>query len=213
MSGGIQESSKNIFITGIGTDVGKTLASAIVVEALKADYFKPIQAGDLEFSDTHKVKKLVSNPQSKFYDNSYALKTPMSPHAAAAIDDIHIELDAIKLPVTNNNLVIEGAGGLLVPVNDKETILDIIQPEYKVIVVSRHYLGSINHTLMTIRILKEQGFDVSIIFNGDEHKTSEDIIKKMTNVAVIGRIADEPYFDTRVVQEYAELFRESLMNL
>lgn len=204
---------KKIFITGIGTDVGKTIASAIVVEALQADYFKPVQAGDLENSDTDKVKRLVSNSTSKFHNNSYALHTPMSPHAAAAIDDVTITTESIQLPKTDNHIVIEGAGGLLVPLNDNDTILDLIASDYKVVVVSRHYLGSINHTLMTIEILKKKGFDPVIIFSGDEHKTTEDIIKKMTGVSIIGRIDNEPYFDKMVVQEYAELFREELNKL
>ncbi|TSE10119.1 dethiobiotin synthase [Aquimarina algiphila] len=204
---------KKIFITGISTEVGKTIASAIVVEALQADYFKPIQAGDLEFSDTDKVRTLVSNSISKFHKNSYALKTPMSPHAAAEIDNIVIDLDKIKPPNVNNDLVIEGAGGLLVPLNDTKTILDIIKPDYKVIVVSRHYLGSINHTLLTIQVLKEKGYNVSIIFSGDEHKTTEDIIQKMTGVNIIGRIEDEPYFDERVVSSYSELFKDALESI
>ncbi|WP_438710782.1 dethiobiotin synthase [Aquimarina muelleri] len=205
--------SKKIFVTGIGTDVGKTIASAIVVEALQADYFKPVQAGDLEYSDTHKVQELVSNPKSKFHDNSYALHTPMSPHAAAEIDNVTIQTDKINIPKVDNNIVIEGAGGILVPLNDKDTILDLIQSDYKVIVVSRHYLGSINHTLMTIKILKEQGYNVSVIFNGEENKTTEDIIKKMTGVSILGRIDQEPYFDKVVIAEYAELFKERLKNL
>ncbi len=204
---------KNFFITGIGTDVGKTIASAIVVEALKADYFKPVQAGDLEFSDTDKVKQLISNEKSRFHENSYALNTPMSPHAAAEIDQLIIELDNIKIPETDNHLVIEGAGGVLVPLNNKDTILDLIRPDYNVIVVSRHYLGSINHTLMTLQVLKEQGYNVSIMFNGDEHKTTEDIIKRMTDVNVLGRINNEPYFDTMVIKEYADMFREKLAEL
>jgi len=198
------------FITGIGTDVGKTVASAIVTEALKADYWKPIQAGDLDNCDTKKVKRLLSNTKSKFHDNSYALKTPMSPHAAANIDGASIELKNIKPPKTKNNLVIEGAGGLLVPINNKNTILDLIQQNYKVIVVSRHYLGSINHTLLTLNLLKQKGFDISLIFSGNEHKTTEDIITKMTKVKIIGRIEEEPYFDKNVVLEYAEKFRENL---
>ena len=199
-----------LFITGIGTDVGKTIASAIITEALEADYWKPIQAGDLEFSDTHKVKALVSNTKSVFHSNSYALETPMSPHASAEIDGIQIDLKKIKEPKTKNHLVIEGAGGLLVPLNDKETILDVIAPTYKVIVVSRHYLGSINHTLLTVNLLKEKGFDVSIIFSGDEHVTTESIIEKMTKVPVLGRIENEPYFDQNVIKEYAEKFRGRL---
>uniref|UniRef100_UPI0025C5641E ATP-dependent dethiobiotin synthetase BioD n=1 Tax=Lacinutrix sp. TaxID=1937692 RepID=UPI0025C5641E len=108
---------------------------------------------------------------------------------------------------------IEGAGGLFVPLNNKNTILDLIKPNYKVIVVSRHYLGSINHTLLTVNLLKEKGFNVAIIFSGNEHKTTEDIIKKMTNVPVIGRIEEEPYFDKNVVLEYAEKFKDELLKL
>ena len=192
------------FITGIGTDVGKTIVSAIVTEALKADYWKPIQAGDLELSDTHKVKRLISNTKTTFHPSAYELNTPMSPHAAAEIDGITIELKNIKPPKTDNHLVIEGAGGLLVPLNQTETILDLLQPNYKVIVVSRHYLGSINHTLLTVNLLKQKGFDVSLIFNGAEHKTTEAIISKMTGVTILGRIDEEPYFDKNVILEYAE---------
>ncbi|MBQ4819815.1 dethiobiotin synthase [Aquimarina sp. MMG016] len=210
MSSKVETQSKKIFITGIGTDVGKTIASAIVTEALQADYFKPVQAGDLEYSDTDKVKELVSNSTSKFHSNSYALQTPMSPHAAADIDEVTIDLKNIKLPKTKNDIVIEGAGGLLVPLNDTQTIVDIIRPEYKVVVVSRHYLGSINHTLMTLQILQEKGFSPSLIFSGEEHKTTEDIIVKMSGCNVIGRIDNEPYFDNMVVKEYAELFKEKL---
>ncbi|MGB0879504.1 MAG: dethiobiotin synthase [Polaribacter sp.] len=201
---------KKYFITGISTEVGKTIASAIITETLKADYWKPIQAGDLDNCDTKKVERLVSNQKSKFHPNSYALQTPMSPHAAAAIDGITIDLKKIKAPKTTNHLVIEGAGGLLVPLNDTATILDIIQPDYKVIVVSRHYLGSINHTLLTVKNLQEKGFDVSIIFSGNEHTSTEKIIKKMTAIPVIGRIEEEPYFDKNVIKEYAGKFKETL---
>ncbi|MFL0353226.1 dethiobiotin synthase [Xanthomarina sp. GH4-25] len=201
---------KTYFVTGISTEVGKTITSAILVEALQADYWKPIQAGELDNSDTQKVKRLISNKKSKFHPNSYALKTPMSPHAAAEIDAVTINVKDIKAPKTKNHLVIEGAGGLLVPVNQNQTILDIIIPEYHVIVVSRHYLGSINHTLLTVNLLKEKGFQVSIIFSGKEHETTEDIIIKMTKVPIIGRIDEEPYFDKNVILEYAELFKDKL---
>lgn len=198
------------FITGISTDVGKTIVSAILVEALNADYWKPVQAGELDNCDTKKVKDLLSNSVSKFHPNSYALQTPMSPHAAAEIDGIEIDLNKIITPKTNNHLVIEGAGGLLVPLNDSQTILDIIQPDYKVIVVSRHYLGSINHTLLTIKLLQEKGFDVSIIYSGNENKTTEGIIKKMTGVHIIGRINEEKKFDKEVIKKYSKLFKKNI---
>jgi dethiobiotin synthetase len=203
--------SNTYFITGISTEVGKTVAAAIVTEALQADYWKPVQAGELENSDTHKVQRLVSNEISQYHDNSFALETPMSPHAAAQIDGVGIKLKDIKRPKTKNKLVIEGAGGLLVPLNDTNTIIDLIQPTDKIIVVSRHYLGSINHTLLSIEALKQRGFkSIGILFSGDEHPTTESVIATMTGVVIIGRIEEEPYFDKNVIQEYAEKFREKL---
>jgi dethiobiotin synthetase len=201
---------KKIFITGISTEVGKTLVSAIVTEALNSDYWKPIQAGELEHSDTDKVKEMITNKKSIFHPNSYALKTPMSPHASAKIDGIEINLKKIIPPKTTNTLVIEGAGGLLVPLNKKETILDIIAPDYKIIVVSRHYLGSINHTLLTIQLLQQKGYNPSIIFSGAMLPTTEDIIKNMTGAPVIGRINEEPEINKKVVKTYANLFKEKL---
>ena len=201
---------KKYFITGISTEVGKTIVSAIFVEALQADYWKPIQSGDLQYSDADKVKELISNSKSEFHPNSYALETPMSPHASAEIDGVEICLKEILEPETNNHLVVEGAGGLLVPLNNQDTILDLIQPEYKVVVVSRHYLGSINHKLLTVNLLKEKGFDIAIVFSGDQHPTTESIISKMTEVPVLGSIDDEPYFDKNVVREYAHKFKAVL---
>lgn len=203
-----------LFITGIGTDVGKTIASAIVTEALEADYWKPIQAGDLEHSDTHKVKGYCSNKQTRFHQNAYALNTPASPHWAAAIDGITIDLNQISEPITTNHLVIEGAGGVLVPLNEKDCVIDLIRSDYKVIVVSRHYLGSINHTLLTIEALRSRNVNIGgIIFSGDENIATEDIILNKAKVKCIGRIDDEPYFDANVIAYYADKFKENLMNL
>lgn len=201
------------FITGIGTEVGKTIASAILTEALKADYWKPIQAGDLDNSDTHKVQRLVSNRISVFHPNGFGLKTPMSPHAAAELDEVEITARKVMPPKTDNTLIIEGAGGLLVPINDSETIADLIRPEFRVILVSRHYLGSINHTLLTIEALKHRGISChGIIFNGKQNNSSEDIIQKMSQVPVIGRIHEEERFDQGIIRKYADDFRTRLMN-
>lgn len=203
-----------LFITGISTDVGKTIASAIITEALEADYWKPIQAGDLDTSDTHKIQSYISNTKTKLHPNSYALQTPASPHLAASLDGIAIDFHQIKEPETNNHLVIEGAGGVFVPLNDTECIIDLIQPDYKVIVVSRHYLGSISHTLLTVEALKNRNITIAgIIFSGTENKSSEEIILKKTNLKCIGRIDQEPYFDQNVILEYADSFRETLLNL
>jgi len=203
-----------LFVTGIGTDVGKTVAATIITEALEADYWKPVQAGDLDYSDSHKIKEKLSNAKTRIFDNAYALNTPASPHVAAKMDDVVIDLKKIKEPKTKNHLVIEGAGGVLVPLNDTDSIIDLIQPDYKVIVVSRHYLGSINHTLLTIEILKARGLDIAgIIFSGKENTDSESIILNRTGVAFLGRIDEEPYFDQNVVKEYADMFVETLLSL
>ena len=200
-----------LFITGISTEVGKTIASAIVTEALEADYWKPIQAGDLDNSDSHKIEALISNSKTIIHKNAYALQTPMSPHAAAEIDGIQIDLDAISEPKTNNHLVIEGAGGLLVPLNDSDTILDLIQSDYKVIVVSRHYLGSINHSLLTIEALQQRNFEAGIIFSGDKYQTTERIILEKTGIPMLGRINEEKVFTKNEIKEYAEEFRKALL--
>lgn len=203
-----------IFVTGIGTDVGKTIASAIITEAFQADYWKPIQAGDIANSDSHKVTQYISNSKTRIFPNSYTLNTPASPHYAAQLDGIDIDINQIKEPGTKNHLVIEGAGGLLVPLNDRHTIADLIKPDYKVIIVSRHYLGSINHTLLTIESLKQRGIlPAGIIFNGIEAASTEQVILSKTGITMIGRIEDEPYFDKNVISEYADRFRENLLNL
>ena len=203
-----------IFITGISTDVGKTISAAIVVEALEADYWKPVQAGDLDHSDSHKIKAKISNKKTRIFENSYKLNTPASPHLAAEIDGIKIDLKQMVEPVTSNHLVIEGAGGIFVPLNDNDLIIDLIQPDYKVIVVSRHYLGSINHTLLTVEAIRNRGFEVAgIIFSGSENKATESLILNKTGVKCIGRIDEEPYFDQNVILEYADLLRDNLLDL
>ncbi len=208
-----------LFITGIGTDVGKTIASAIITQSLEADYWKPVQAGDLDNSDSHKIQKLTSTVTSsaverQIFENSYKLNTPASPHLAAEIDGITIDLKKIIEPSTDNHLVIEGAGGILVPLNDNDCIIDLIKEDYKVILVSRHYLGSINHTLLTFEALKSRNIPVAgIVFSGDENKASEEIILSKTKAKYIGRIENEPYFDQNVIQYYADKFRDSLLEL
>jgi len=201
-----------IFVTGIGTNVGKTIACAIITEALQADYWKPIQAGDLDHGDTHKIKRLISNKKTAFYPNAYSLNTPASPHYAAQIDNIHIKIDNIIRPQAKNHLVVEGAGGLLVPLNSAETILDLIQPNDYVVVVSRHYLGSINHTLLTHEVLKQHKINVlGVVFSGDEHPSTESIILEKTQWKMLFRIEEEPYFDQNVISDYAEKVKNNLI--
>jgi dethiobiotin synthetase len=130
------------------------------------------------------------------------------------LDGIAIDLQKISEPKTENHLVIEGAGGVFVPLNEKDLVIDLIQPDYKVIVVSRHYLGSINHTLLTIEALQNRKIKIAgIVFSGDENKATEAIILNKTALKCIGKISQEPYFDTNVIREYADLFRENLLSL
>lgn len=203
-----------IFVTGIGTDVGKTIASSIITESLQADYWKPIQAGDLDNSDSHKIQRYISNDKTTIHPNSYKLHTPASPHYAAELDGVTIDLNKIVEPQTKNHLVVEGAGGVFVPINNTDCVIDLIKPDYKVIVVSRHYLGSINHTLLTVEALQNRKIKVAgIIFSGEENKATESIILSKTGIKCIGRIEHEPYFDPNVIKDYAEQFRENLLEL
>ena len=199
---------KTYFITGIGTDVGKSIISAILTEALEADYWKPIQAGDLDNSDTKKVQDLISNNKSVFHNEAYKLTEPMSPHAAARIDNIEIDINTIKIPETNNNLIIEGAGGLMVPLNDKDLILDLIKSlDVETVLVSQNYLGSINHTLLSIEILKLKGIKVKgIIFNGEENIETEKYILNYSKLPCIGRVKQHTTINKEVILQYKNDF-------
>ena len=197
---------KRIFITGIGTNIGKTVVSAIITEYLKADYWKPIQSGDLMDSDTMKVKKLISNDQSVFHPEKYRLTQPLSPHAAAKRDGIAIELNDFKLPETQNHLVIEGAGGLMVPLNNEVLIADLIQHlNVGVLLVSQNYLGSINHTLLTIQELKRRNIEIlGIVFNGEPTPETEDFIVQYSGLPIVLRIQDEPSIDQETILKYVQ---------
>jgi dethiobiotin synthetase len=185
---------EHFFVTGIGTGIGKTIVSAVLVEKLKSDYWKPIQSGDLNNSDSLSVKSLISNKLSKIHPESYRLSQPFSPHKSAAIDGITIHPENIVSPETNNTLIIEGAGGLMVPLNDKFLMIDLIKKlSVPVILVSQNYLGSINHTLLSIYALKQYGISIKgIIFNGIEDIYSKEFILDYTGIDLLGHI---PYFD------------------
>ena len=196
----------NLFVTAIGTDCGKTIASAILCEALKADYWKPIQSGTVEM-DRQTVQNLVSNPNTNFYAEQYLLKTPVSPHAAAEIDQIHIELNNFKLPSTQNNLIIEGAGGILVPLNYKgDFVIDLAAKfETEIILVSNNYLGSINHTLLSIEALKTRNLPIKgIIFNGESNEATEKLILQHSGLRCLLRIKKEAFFTKELVSHYAK---------
>jgi len=181
---------RNLFITGIGTGIGKTLVSAILTEKLKADYWKPVQSGELDHSDTMKVRELVSNAVSVFHPETYRLTQPYSPHKSAALDGLEIDPKQFVLPQTDNNLIIEGAGGLMVPLNNSFLLIDLIkQLNAEVVLVSQNYLGSINHTILSAQALKQYQIPVAgIIFNGDKDAYSEDFILQYTGFKLLGHI-------------------------
>ena len=199
---------RKIFVTGIGTDVGKTVVSSVLVEALKADYWKPIQTGNFFSTDTAKVQKCISNTESKFHPEGYLLKQYMSPHAAAELEGVEIKMDSLQLPETNNTLIIEGAGGLMVPLNRKEFIIDMIKKfDAEVILVIQNYLGSINHSLLSIEALKSRGANIlGVVFNGPAHQLSYDIIMEHSGLKLLGRINKEAEITQEVVSRYAKEF-------
>jgi dethiobiotin synthetase len=196
-----------LFITGIGTGIGKTIVSAVLTEKLKADYWKPIQSGDLHDSDTLKVKSLISNTTTIFHPEAYGLTQPYSPHKSAAIDGITIDLGKIVAPKTDNNLIIEGAGGLMVPLNNKYLIIDLIKKlNVAVVLVSQNYLGSINHTLLSIAMLKQYGIDIAgIIFNGKTDVDSESYILQYTGIKLLGHLPEYETVNKQVIINAREL--------
>ena len=158
----------NYFITGIGTNVGKTLAAAILTEALQADYWKPIQCGDTETTDKNRIRNLISNTKTVFHNEVYLFNEPASPHLAAALENKKINIETIGLPETENNLIIEGAGGILVPLNENNFVIDVAKNVgAEIIIVCQNYLGCINHSLLTIDYLLKHDFDIKgLILNG-----------------------------------------------
>jgi len=199
----------NYFITAIGTDSGKTLAAAILCETLEADYWKPVQAGAPKDSDT--VRKLLSNQRSVIHRESFFLTTPASPHAAARIDGIEISISKFFKPQTTNNLIIEGAGGCLVPLNDNEFVIDLA-PHFDatVILVADLYLGSINHTLLTWHELASRKLNVKgIIFNGPPNAESERIILHHSGLPCLLKIAREETVGRETVKKYAALLKQT----
>jgi dethiobiotin synthetase len=199
---------RKIFVTGIGTDVGKTVVSAILTEALEADYWKPVQAGDLDNSDSIKVQNLISNKKTVIHAEGIKLNSPMSPHAAAEIDNVEIQLSDFKLPETNNNLIVEGAGGLMVPLNDKDLIIDLIKElDIEVVLVSQNYLGSINHTVLSLDVLKNRGIKVlGIIFNGVENTETEKYVLNYSGLKCLGRIQQHKEINKEIVLSYKSQF-------
>ena len=181
---------RGFLITGTDTGIGKTVVSAMLVDALDATYYKPVQAGLDEETDTEFVQRVLDLLPSQFIQEAYRLNTPASPHLAAAIDGIEIDMQQLALPVTSNPLIVEGAGGVLVPLSAKTLFIEMFQIwQLPAIVCARTTLGTINHTLLTIESLRRWSVSVhGVIFVGDPHEENETIIPKLGNVTNLGRL-------------------------
>jgi len=192
---------KPLFVTGIGTGIGKTVVSAVLVEKLKADYWKPIQSGDLDNSDTFVVKRLISNAVTHFHPEAYRLTQPFSPHKSAAIDGITIDPQKIILPNTTERLIIEGAGGLMVPLAMNFLMIDLIkQLGAEVVLVSKNYLGSINHTLLSVYALQKENIPIKgIIFNGIKDIYSKEVILDYTGLKLLGHVPEYSQLDKKAI--------------
>jgi dethiobiotin synthetase len=176
------------FVSGIGTDVGKTVVSSVLCELLFANYWKPVQSGELDNTDSMKVERLVSFETFQFFPEQFRLTQPLSPHVSAKLDGVHIDSADFIFPEFTGNLIVEGAGGLMVPINENGLLFCDLAAEWKLptILISRHYLGSINHTLMSIETLRNRNFPIlGIIYVGDELPMTEDIIFTKTQIPTL----------------------------
>jgi dethiobiotin synthetase len=202
---------EKLVVSGIGTGVGKTVVSAVFAEALAAHYWKPVQSGDLHDLDSAKVGRLA--PSSHILPERCVLSIPVSPHYAAEHDGIKLSIDDFELPQSEGNLVVEGAGGLMVPLNyDGLLYIDVFKNwGLPVVLVSRHYLGSINHTLLSAEALKNQGIPLwGIVFVGDEHPPTEKVITNMVRPERTFRIPEVEVIDQVFIAEQAERLKECI---
>jgi dethiobiotin synthetase len=170
--------NKPLFITGIGTSVGKTIVSAVLCEQLKADYWKPVQSGDLQNSDSMQLRNLISNHETTIHPEAFRLDMAASPHQSAKAQGIHITRKAFSLPKTDRQLLIEGAGGLFVPLSSGFLMSDLIlQLEAEVVLVARNYLGCINHTLLSLQAMAALQIPLKhVLLNGSFNEDTRTII-------------------------------------
>jgi dethiobiotin synthetase len=200
--------TQQFFITGIGTDVGKTIVSAILAEALQADYWKPIQAGNIESSDTMMVSNLITNQVTEIHPPAYSFAMPASPHFAAEKEGVEIKLNKIKIPITKNHLLIEGAGGIMVPLNKKERMIDWMESlQIPVILVVRNYLGGINHAILSYEALIHKKIPVAgIIYNGGNRSENIAMIENFTGATTLGIIPELEVLNKQTISTEAVKF-------
>lgn len=198
-----------VVVAGIGTEVGKTVVSAVLCEALEADYWKPVQAGELDVGgDCAFVRKLVSN-QLVCHPEVFALTEPMSPHAAARIDGVEISLEDFVTP-DSPRLVVELAGGLMVPLNHQDLNIDLIQHlGFPTVLVASYYLGSINHTLLSLELLRQRKVDLlGVIFNGEPNEETRNVILEYSGAELLAEIPHSEVIDLDFIGSHAAKIRQ-----
>lgn len=208
-----KSAGRRIFVTGTGTGIGKTVMSAILAEALHADYWKPVQAGTAETTDADWVRAMMTNRETKVHPEAYRLQMAASPHIAAANEHLTISIQHIieQVPNTSNHLVVEGAGGLMVPLNDNEFVADLILAlNMPVILVSRNLLGSINHSILTAMACKQLNIPVmGWVFN-DDYLNYEKQIAEWTGLPVLASIPHCESPDKQFISKQAETLRSKM---
>lgn len=198
-------------LVGIHTGIGKTVVAAAMAEALRADYWKPVQAGQ-EATDAQRVRTLLSNGSSVVHPERHVLRAPMSPHAAAALEGITIRLEDFALPATTNPLLVETAGGLLSPVTTRHTAADLVMHlQLPVVLVSQAYLGSINHTMLCMEVLRSRGIcTLGIVFNGDPEPMSESFVRDAFPTVPVAHVPRLHPLDAASVATFAPRLAEQL---
>lgn len=196
-----------IFVTGTDTGVGKTVVSAALVLGLKGVYWKPVQSGLLPCTDTEWVQRVTGLESCHFHPEAYRLKLPQSPHLAAREEGVSISLQKIEPPKIRP-LIVEGSGGVLVPINEKEFMIDLIeQLRMPVLVVARSTLGTINHTLLTLAQLKERQIPIAgVVLNGPKSPWNRQAIEQYGQVKVVGEIEPKEVLNRAVLQGIFESF-------
>ncbi len=203
---------KRYFITGIDTNVGKTIVSAILVEALQADYWKPIQCGITDGTDVNEVRKLISNSKTKVHPEAYSFAAPVSPHLAAAIESKKIDVKSIVLPSTSNHLIIEGAGGMMVPLSKNNYVIQLARElDAEVILVVRNYIGCINHSLLSIDYLLRNKYKIKgMILNGNFDPLVEQAITTYSDIPVLAKFPEQGAIDKIKINEFTSLVKKEL---
>lgn len=202
------EKPRGVFVTGTDTGVGKTLVSACLARAWNAAYWKPLQTGIKdEPGDTPTVTDLAGLTPDRLHPPAYALGEPLSPLAAAELEGVAIDLDRLALPETDRPLVVEGAGGLMVPVTGDAHIIDLIARfGLPVVLVARSTLGTINHTLLSLEALRARNLPVAgVVLNGPPNPGNRAAIERFGNVRVLAEIPALPHIDATAVAEAAAL--------